>query len=136
MNKKKSLKSKKMKATTIEIKVTTIIVISLLSMILLVRGTPTKIDDYFEQFLKEKDIYVVLIGTLISNMFTNNVQAITNNMIIPGLSLILKTDLNKPILYNGIKFNIDKIISSLINLIISVLIIIIIFRTKLKSFTS
>lgn len=113
-----------------KIKIITILIISIINVLLLFRGPPTKIDDYFEQFLKKKDIYVVLIGTLISNIFTNNISAFTNNIIIPSLSVMLKTDLNKPIKYNNITFNINKVISSLINLLISAFIIIIIFNTK------
>ena len=114
-----------------KIKIITILIISIINVLLLFRGPPTKIDDYFEQFLKKKDIYVVLIGTLISNIFTNNINEFTNNIIIPSLSVMLKTDLNKPIKYNNITFNINKVISSLINLLISAFIIIIIFNTTI-----
>ena len=102
--------------------------ILLLAITLLVKGPPTKIDDKFINFIYKKDIIVVLIGTLVSNMFTLNIDSFTNTLIIPILSIVFKTDLDKPIIYKNIKFNTKKIISSIVNLIVSVLTIIILFN--------
>lgn len=95
--------------------------------LLVVYGGPTKLDDHFISFLRKKDIVAVLIGSLISNIFANNINAITDSFILPIISLFLNIDLSKSIKINGIKFNTKKIISSFINLVVSVLFIIIVF---------
>lgn len=95
--------------------------------LLLVYGGPTKLDDNFISFLKKKDIVAVLIGSLISNIFSKNINAITDSFILPIISVFLNIDLSKSIKINGIEFNTKKIISSFINLVVSVMFIIIVF---------
>ena len=76
---------------------------------------------------KKKDIIAVLIGSLISNIFANNINAISDSFILPIISVFLKIDLSKSIKINGIKFNTKKITSSFINLVVSVIFITIVF---------
>jgi large-conductance mechanosensitive channel len=95
--------------------------------LLLVYGGPTKLDDHFISFLKKKDIVAVLIGSLISNIFSKNINAIADSFILPIISVFLNIDLSKSIKINGIEFNTKKIISSFINLVVSVMFIIIVF---------
>lgn len=95
--------------------------------LLVVYGGPTKLDDHFISFLRKKDIVAVLIGSLISNIFANNINTLTDSFILPIISVFLNIDLSKSIKINGIKFNTKKIISSFINLIVSVIFIIIVF---------
>lgn len=107
-----------------------VIIISLLIIIitLFMKGAPTNIDDHFVEFLKKKDIYAVLIGTLISNAISKNLDSFCNNLIVPYLSILYNTDLSKPVKYRGIAFNTKKIISSLSCFIVYGLFIIISFR--------
>ena len=99
----------------------------LITYLLVVYGGPTNLDDHFNSFLKKKDIIAVLIGGLISNIFVNNINAISDSFILPIMSVFFKIDLSKAIKINGIKFNTKKIISSFINLVVSVIFITIIF---------
>lgn len=99
----------------------------LITYLLVVYGGPTNLDDHFNSFLKKKDIIAVLIGGLISNIFVNNINAISDSFILPIMSVFLKIDLSKAIKINGIKFNTKKIISSFINLVVSVTFITIVF---------
>ena len=99
----------------------------LITYLLVVYGGPTNLDDHFNSFLKKKDIIAVLIGGLISNIFVNNINAISDSFILPIMSVFLKIDLSKSIKINGIKFNTKKIISSFINLVVSVIFITIVF---------
>ena len=107
-----------------------IIIISLIIVIitLFMKGAPTKIDDHFIEFLKKKDIYAVLVGTLISNAISKNLDVFCNNVIVPYLSILFNTDLTKPIKYQGIAINTKKIISSLSCFIVYGLFITISFR--------
>ena len=109
-------------------KIMLLLVVIIIISFFLLKGPPTDIDDKFMKFLYKKDIIPVLIGTLISNIFTSNISSATETIVIPTLSLLLKTDLNKPINFNGISFNTKKIISSLINLLVSVFTIVIVFN--------
>lgn len=99
----------------------------LITYLLVVYGGPTNLDDHFNSFLKKKDIIAVLIGSLISNIFANNINAISDSFILPIISVFLKIDLSKSIKINGIKFNTKKITSSFINLVVSVIFITIVF---------
>ena len=99
----------------------------LITYLLVVYGGPTNLDDHFNNFLKKKDIIAILIGGLISNIFVNNINAISDSFILPIMSVFLKIDLSKSIKINGIKFNTKKIISSFINLVVSVIFITIVF---------
>lgn len=99
----------------------------LITYLLVVYGGPTNLDDHFNSFLKKKDIIAVLIGGLISNIFVNNINAISDSFILPIMSVFFKIDLSKSIKINGIKFNTKKIISSFINLVVSVIFITIVF---------
>lgn len=107
-----------------------VVILSLIIIIinLFISGAPTNIDDHFINFLKKKDIYAVLIGTLISNIISKNLNTISENIFLPYISLISNTDLTKPIKYNGVVFNTKKIISSLIGFLVSGLFIVISFR--------
>ena len=106
------------------------IIIGLIIIIinLFMNGAPTKIDDHFLEFLKKKDIYSVLVGTLISNAISKNLDVFCNNFIVPYLSVMFNTDFSKQIIYNGVKFNTKKIISSLSCFIVYGLFIVISFR--------
>lgn len=99
----------------------------LITYLLVVYGGPTNLDDHFNSFLKKKDIIAVLIGGLISNIFVNNINAISDSFILPIMSVFFKIDLSKSLKINGIKFNTKKIISSFINLVVSVIFITIVF---------
>jgi hypothetical protein len=107
-----------------------VVILSLIIIIinLFISGAPTNIDDHFINFLKKKDIYTVLIGTLISNIIAKNLNTISENLFLPYISLISNTDLTKPIKYNGVVFNTKKIISSLIGFLVSGLFIVVSFR--------
>lgn len=98
-----------------------------ITYLLVVYGGPTNLDDHFNSFLKKKDIIAVLIGGLISNIFVNNINAISDSFILPIMSVFFKINLSKSIKINGIKFNTKKIISSFINLVVSVIFITIVF---------
>lgn len=99
----------------------------LITYLLVVYGGPTNLDDHFNSFLKKKDIIAVLIGGLISNIFVNNINVISDSFILPIMSVFFKIDLSKSLKINGIKFNTKKIISSFINLVVSVIFITIVF---------
>ena len=98
-----------------------IIVIFILIMIclqLFVIGKPSDFDDVFFKYIKKKDIYAILIGSIISNLFNSNISSISENIIIPYLSILFNIDLTKPIVINKIKIKTKEIIKSLINLLL------------------
>ena len=60
------------KENNIKIIITGVIVF--ITLVLLVRGGPTNVDEEFDKYLTKKDIGAVLIGTLISNIFADNIS--------------------------------------------------------------
>jgi len=104
------------------------VIVVFVVFLLLIKGGPTNIDDEFRKYLSKKDIGAVLIGTLISNMFADNISTISENLILPLISRYLKVDLSKEIKLDGIKFNTNKIIISFIKLLVTVFVIIIVFN--------
>ena len=98
-----------------------------LLLVLLLKGGPSDIDDKFKEFITKKDIAGVLVGTIVSNIFSDNITTISEGLILPMLSNVLKVDLTKPIEYKGYKFETNKLISNFIKLLLTVFVVLIVF---------